>query len=77
MTPAWLGSPLSLVASLFDPVVEPRVRQGAVEQSNVDAVTEIARMIVVTRAYETAQSLIEDEDNRISEAIDTLGQNRA
>lgn len=61
----------------FDPLPEPRVRQGAVEQSNVDAVTEIARMIVVTRAYETAQSLIEDEDSRIREAIDTLGQNRA
>lgn len=58
----------------FEAVPEPRVRQGALEQSNIDAVTEIARMIEVTRAYETAQSLIADEDERIREAIQTLGQ---
>ena len=59
----------------FEAVFAPKVRQGAVEQSNVDAVGEIARLIEVTRAYETAQSLIEDEDSRIREAIRTLGRN--
>jgi flagellar basal-body rod protein FlgF len=58
----------------FEAVEIPKVRQGALEQSNVDAVVEIARMIEVTRAYETAQSLIEDEDSRIREAIQTLGR---
>ncbi|MFK7945378.1 MAG: flagellar hook-basal body complex protein [Paracoccaceae bacterium] len=58
----------------FEAVVDAQVRQGALEQSNVDAVTEIARMIEVTRAYETAQSLIADEDERIREAIQKLGQ---
>lgn len=58
----------------FAAVAEPRVRQGALEQSNVDAVNEIARMIEVTRAYEMAQSVIEDEDERIREALQTLGQ---
>lgn len=61
----------------FEPIADPRVRQGALEQSNVDAIMEIARMIEVTRAYETAQSLIEDEDRRIQEAISTLGQKNA
>ena len=59
----------------FDPVAEPKVRQGAIEQSNVDPILEISRMIEVTRAYETAQSLIEDEDERMQEAVRTLGQN--
>ena len=58
----------------FEAVAEPQMRQGALEQSNVDAVVEIARMVEVSRAYETAQSLISDEDERIREAIQTLGQ---
>ncbi len=51
------------------------MRQGALEQSNVDPVLEVARMIEVTRAYEMAQSVIEDEDERIREAIRKLSQN--
>ncbi len=60
----------------FEAVPVPKVRQGALEQSNVDAVVEIARLIEVTRSYETAQSLIEDEDSRIRAAIETLGRTR-
>ncbi len=51
-----------------------RIRQGALEQSNVDPILEIARMIEVSRAYEMAQSVIEDEDERVREAIQTLGR---
>ncbi len=51
-----------------------RIRQGSLEQSNVDPVLEIARMIEVSRAYEMAQSVVEDEDERIREAIQTLGR---
>ena len=56
------------------PVETPRLRQGALERSNVNPVAEIARLIEVTRAYETAQSLIESEDERIRATIRTLGQ---
>ncbi|MEL7468001.1 MAG: flagellar hook-basal body complex protein [Pseudomonadota bacterium] len=59
----------------FQPVVDPKVRQGALESSNVDAIHEIARMIEVTRAYELAQSVIEDEDERVRQSIQTLGEN--
>ncbi len=55
-------------------LAEPRLRAGAIEGSNVDAVTEIARMIEVSRAYERVQGLIEDEDERIRQAIDRLGR---
>jgi len=55
-------------------VEEPVIRQGALEQSNVDPVAELARMIEVSRGYERVQGLIENEDERIRDVIDTLGQ---
>ncbi len=57
----------------IEPVETPKIRQGALERSNVDAIGEVARMIEVTRAYETAQSVISDEDERVREAIRKLG----
>jgi flagellar basal-body rod protein FlgF len=56
------------------PVEAPSLRQGALEGSNVDPVVEIARMIAVNRAYEQAQGLIEDEDERVRGTINRLGQ---
>lgn len=58
----------------FQPVEEPRIVQGALEQSNVSPVLEIARMIEVQRAYEAGQALIEREDDRIAKFISTLRQ---
>lgn len=43
--------------------------QGALEQSNVSPVLEIARMIEVQRAYEAGQSMLEREDQRLSQLI--------
>ncbi|MDT8343320.1 MAG: flagellar hook-basal body complex protein [Thermohalobaculum sp.] len=57
-----------------EPVEGARIRQGALEGSNVDPVTEIARMIEVTRSYERAQALIEDHDSRIRNVLETLGR---
>ncbi len=59
----------------FEALENPRVRQGALENSNVNPIHEIARMIEVTRAYEMAQSVIQDEDERVREAIQTLSEN--
>jgi flagellar basal-body rod protein FlgF len=56
------------------PVEAPHLLQGALEGSNVDPVLEIARMISVTRAYESAQGLIEDDDERVRGTINRLGQ---
>lgn len=56
------------------PVEDGRVMQGFLEQSNVSAVTEMARMIHVQRAYEQGQKLIEQEDERIRLVVRTLGQ---
>jgi flagellar basal-body rod protein FlgF len=56
--------------------VEPepagRVRQGFLEDSNVDPVAQIARMIEVQRAYELGQSFLDAENERVRDAIRTF-----
>ena len=51
-----------------------RILQGFLEQSNVNAVAEITRMIEVQRAYELGQTFLEREDERIRSTIRTTGQ---
>ncbi len=56
------------------PAEQGRILQGFVEESNVDPVMQIARMIEVQRAYELGQSFLDKEDQRIRGVIDTLGR---
>lgn len=58
----------------LEPVEDGVILQGFLEGSNVDPVTEITRMIEVQRAYELGQSLLEREDERVRDAIRTMGQ---
>jgi flagellar basal-body rod protein FlgF len=51
-----------------------RIVQGFLEQSNVNPVAELARMIEVQRAYESGQKLVDQEDQRILKVITTLGR---
>ncbi len=69
-----VGATAFRAADGVTPVEFPRLRQGALEGSNVDPVLEIARMIAVNRAYEQAQGLIEDADERVRDTISRLGQ---
>lgn len=55
---------------------EPRVLQGFLEQSNVNPIQEITRMIEVQRAYELGQSLMDKEDERIRNVVQALGRSR-
>lgn len=57
------------------PVEGAKVLQGFLEQSNVDPILEIARMIEVQRAYEYGQKLMDQEDARIRLVVRTLGAN--
>jgi flagellar basal-body rod protein FlgF len=50
-------------------VAQPAVIQGALESSNVQPITEIARMIEVQRAYESTQRFIDREDERMRAMI--------
>lgn len=50
----------------------PKMRQGFIEQSNVNPVIEISRLIEVQRAYEMGQQLLKDEDERIEKTVNAL-----
>ena len=56
------------------PAAEARVIQGFIEASNVDAVSELTRMIEVQRAYELGQTFLDREDERVRSTIRTMGQ---
>lgn len=49
-----------------------RVVQGAIEQSNVNAVAEMARMIDITRTYEQIASLLQQQNTQRTSALDKL-----
>ena len=54
------------------PAEDARIQQGFLEDSNVDPIAEISRMIEVQRAYEMGQNLLDREDKRIRDAITAL-----
>ncbi|MEO0819669.1 MAG: flagellar hook-basal body complex protein [Pseudomonadota bacterium] len=50
------------------------IRQGMLEGSNVSPVQELALMIEASRAYELAQQLVEREDQRVLNVIETFAR---
>lgn len=65
------GARFAVEGEIVD-VPEPRMAQGFLEQSNVDPVLEISRLIEVQRAYETGGNFLNAEDDRIRNVIRTL-----
>ncbi len=55
-------------------VANPHVVQGMLEGSNVNPINEITQMISVQRSYETAQKMIETENDRQRQAIDAFAK---
>ena len=55
-------------------IVTPNMLQGFLEQSNVDTEFQMAEMLSAFRVYETAQSLIQMEDETIAQAIREVGR---
>lgn len=58
----------------LEPVEDGQVLQGMLEDSNVQPVSEIARMIEVQRAYELGQKFLDAEDERVRGVIQALGR---
>jgi flagellar basal-body rod protein FlgF len=54
------------------PAEGAQVLQGHLEDSNVDPVTEMARMIEVQRSYELGQTFLDREDGRLRGLIQTV-----
>jgi len=57
-----------------EPAADSRVVQGAIEQSNVQSVAEMTRMIDVSRTYQQVVHLLELENERQKSAIQRLGK---
>ncbi len=57
-----------------EPAEGATLLQGYVEESNVNPVSEITRMIEVQRAYEMGQTFLDREDERIRSVISTLSR---
>lgn len=53
-------------------VEQPRVHQGMLESSNVNAVVEMTKMIEINRSYTNAQKMIETEHERQRRAMEAL-----
>ncbi len=49
------------------------VIQGYLEQSGVNAVAEMSRLIMVTRAFENTASLVREGETALDKAVETLG----
>lgn len=69
-----VGSSLIELTEAPVPVENPTILQGFKEDSNVEAILEVARMIEVHRAYEQGAKLNESEDQRIRAVVKTLGE---
>jgi flagellar basal body rod protein FlgG len=50
------------------------VAQGYLEMSNVNPAAIMTQMVSVSRAYEAAQQLVQNQDNLLGETINTLGK---
>lgn len=57
-----------------EPAEGASVMQGFLEESNVNPVSEIARMITVQRAYEAGQAFLDREDSRVRGVIQALSR---
>ena len=55
-------------------VAFPEVEQGMIENSNVEAIREMTRMIEVHRSYDRAKQLIDREDERIRNMLETYAR---
>lgn len=71
-----------IAGGLYEPALDqepqdvenPRIAQGALEGSNVNAVVEMTRMIDVQRNYMHSQNLIEAEGTRVRKAMETFAK---
>lgn len=61
-------------AAGFAPAAGGKILQGYVEESNVNPIAEVSRMIELQRAYELGQSFLDNEDSRIRGVIQAIGR---
>lgn len=55
-------------------VEDPKLVQGGMEQSNVQAVEQLTQMIRISRSHSTARNFLDQEDKREREMLDKIGR---
>jgi flagellar basal-body rod protein FlgF len=73
LTLSYAGGNL-LASGEIEPTEGGVIHQGFLEESNVQPVNEVARMIEVQRAYEQGQSFLDAEDERLRNMIQVMGR---
>jgi flagellar basal-body rod protein FlgF len=61
-------------AAFVQEAERPKVRQGFLEQSNVNPVTEMVNLIEVHRSYEANQRMIQSQDAALGKAVNEVGR---
>ncbi len=56
------------------PAPSTRILQGMIESSNVDPISQITKLVEVSRAYETISKMMDQTANLSSQTIDRLGR---
>lgn len=62
------------VGEAGQPIADPRVRQGHLENANLQTTGEMVRLIETMRHFETSQKLVQGIDDILGRAIRTLGE---
>jgi flagellar basal-body rod protein FlgF len=57
-------------------VARPYLSQGMLEDSNVEAISQMTTMLTVMRSYESIQNILDSEQSRISKAMPILSQSQ-
>ena len=71
------GNGLYSTTQAATPSTDSHVVQGAIEQSNVQPISEMTTMIQIMRAYEQATNMISQENSRMNDAISKLSKTTA
>ncbi len=68
------GNLLSAEGAAAQPDTKSTIRQGYVEKSNVNAVTEMSRMVEIMRTYQQVANLLQQQSDLHKNAIDKLAE---
>lgn len=67
------GNNLMAAGAPYTLMDQPQLKQGFVESSNVNAVSEMVSLINITRAYESMQKMVQTEDEAMKTVITSVG----
>jgi flagellar basal-body rod protein FlgF len=67
-----VGNNLYRTDAAPQPAAESRMKQGHLEGSNVNSITEMTKMIETLRTYQSVQNVLKTENERLRGAIQKL-----